>query len=118
LTFDLFQHSENTDLLYLESTKDNGVTWQPVPFSLRDGAQVVTTNGSYGGTASRDWWRASADLAGGIQQVRWRYKTDSLYFGRGVNVDGVRVMAGDRTILNGERHPELFTAAGWRPASR
>lgn len=118
LTFDLFQHSENTDLLYLESTKDNGVTWQPVPFSLRDGADVVTTNGSYGGTASRDWWRASADLAGGIQQVRWRYKTDSLYFGRGVNVDGVRVMAGDRTIVNGERHPELFTAAGWRPASR
>jgi CubicO group peptidase (beta-lactamase class C family) len=118
LTFDLFVHTEDTDRLYLESTSDGGATWQPVPFEVRDGDIVTTTPGTISGTSPREWRRASADLAGGVQQVRWRYRTDSLYFGRGVNVDGVRVMAGDRTILNGERNPELFTAVGWRLANR
>jgi CubicO group peptidase (beta-lactamase class C family) len=118
LRFDVFVHTENTDLLYLESTSDGGTTWQPVPFEVRRGSTTTGTNGSIGGTAVRQWGRATADLAAGVQQVRWRYKTDSLYFGRGVNVDGVRVMAGDRTILDGERYPDLFTAVGWRLTNR
>jgi hypothetical protein len=118
LRFDLFVHTENTDLLYLESTSDGGTTWQPVPFEVRHGSTTTGTNGSIGGTAVRQWGRATADLAAGVQQVRWRYRTDSLYFGRGVNVDGVSVMAGDRTILDGERHPDLFTAVGWQLANR
>ncbi len=114
LRFDLFVHSENTDLLWLESSSDGGATWQPVPFQVRRGSTTTDTNGSIGGTAVREWGRATADLAAGVQQVRWRYRTDSLYFGRGMNVDGIKVISGDQMVLNGELHPDLFTAVGWR----
>ncbi|WP_237706634.1 serine hydrolase domain-containing protein [Kribbella flavida] len=117
LAFDLFVDTEDTDLLYLESSTD-GVTWTKVPFSLVDRGSVVDTDGTISGSGDRHWHQASADLAGGDQTIRWRYASDALYQGRGVFVDGVKITDGHQVIFNGERSPEAFTASGWRLSRR
>lgn len=118
LSFDVFVNSESTDPLFLEATSDNGATWQPIPFDVRHGRTTTSTSGSISGTGLRQWGNAKAQLAAGVQQIRWRYTTDSLYFGRGVNVDDIRVRTGHRTVLDGERHPEVFTAVGFSASNR
>ncbi|MQA98384.1 MAG: serine hydrolase [Streptosporangiales bacterium] len=118
LSFDAFVDSEETDLLYLESSADGGATFTKVPFEVHDRGRVTRTDGSYAASGDRRWVRVRAALAPGAQTLRWRYTTDPLYAGRGVYVDGVRVTAGDTVLLNGEKHPDAFTAKGWRPATR
>jgi CubicO group peptidase (beta-lactamase class C family) len=118
LGFDLFVDTEETDLLYLESSPD-GVTWTKLPFEVRDRGTATPTDGTYAGTHGRRWVQASAMLAPGPQQLRWRLVTDPLYLGRGVYVDGVKVVADDdRMLLDGEQTPEAFIAVGWRLANR
>ncbi|WP_237771626.1 serine hydrolase domain-containing protein [Kribbella sp. ALI-6-A] len=117
LAFDLFVDTENTDRLYLESSTD-GTTWSKVPFTVSDRGAVVDTDGSVSGSGDRHWHQVSADLAGGDQTLRWRYTSDALYQGRGVYVDGVRITDGHQLLFDGERHPEAFTATGWRLSRR
>jgi hypothetical protein len=50
--------------------------------------------------------------------VRWRYTTDALYAGRGVFVDGVRVVGGRGVLLDSERRPDALVAQGWSVVSR
>ncbi len=118
LGFDLFMDSEQTDWLYLESSADGGTTWTKVPFEVRDRGAVTPTDGAFTTSGDRRWLQASATLPAGPQQLRWRYTTDSLYVGRGVFVDGVKVIAGDQLLLDGERNPSVFVANGWRLANR
>jgi CubicO group peptidase (beta-lactamase class C family) len=81
------------DLATLERSTDGGGSWQPVPLQL-DG---TSSDGTVSGYQGRRWVDASADLPGatGETLLRWRYRTDTRYGGRGVYVDGVRVT--DRT---------------------
>ena len=116
--FDLFVDSEQTDWLYLETSADGGTTWTKVPFDVRDRGEVTPTDGAFTTSGDRRWLQASAALPAGPQQLRWRYTTDSLYVGRGVFVDGVKVIAGDQLLLDGERNPSVFVANGWRLANR
>jgi CubicO group peptidase (beta-lactamase class C family) len=118
LSFGLFVDSEETDLLYLERSTDGGQTWQRLPFDVRDRGEVTRTDGSYTDSGDRRWVDARASLPPGDQLLRWRYTTDPLYAGRGVYVDGVRVVSGDTVVLDGEATPETFTANGWTLAER
>jgi CubicO group peptidase (beta-lactamase class C family) len=118
LSFSLFVDSEETDLFYLERSTDGGQTWERLPFDVRDRDDVTPTDGSYTDSGDRRWVEARASLPAGDQQLRWRYTTDPLYVGRGVYVDGVRVVSGDSVVLDGEATPEVFTANGWALADR
>jgi CubicO group peptidase (beta-lactamase class C family) len=117
LSFDLFVDTESTDRLYLESSAD-GTTWTRVPFTVTDRGSVTETNGSISGSGDRHWHQAAAQLGAGEQTIRWRYTSDPLYSGRGVYVDGVRITSDHRVLLDGERTPDSFVAAGWRLSSR
>jgi hypothetical protein len=117
LAFDLFVDTEDTDLLYLETSAD-GSTWTKVPFSVRDRGAVTDTDGSISGSGDRHWHQVTAELGAGDQTIRWRYTSDPLYQGRGVYVDGVKITAGNGVLLDGERAPESFTATGWRLSRR
>jgi CubicO group peptidase (beta-lactamase class C family) len=117
LAFDLFVDTEDTDLLYLESSAD-GTTWTKVPFTVQDRGTVIDTDGTISGSGDRHWHQVFADLAPGDQTVRWRYTSDPLYQGRGVYVDGVKITSGDQMVFDGERTPESFVASGWRLSRR
>jgi CubicO group peptidase (beta-lactamase class C family) len=117
LTFDLFVDTEDTDLLYLETSTD-GTTWTKVPFTVLDRGSVIDTDGTISGSGDRHWHQVFADLAPGDQTIRWRYTSDPLYQGRGVYVDGVKITSGDGLLLDGERTPESFAASGWRLSRR
>lgn len=122
LSFDVFVDTEITDVLVLEASSDGGTSWQPVPFTTRDRHQIVQRGGTLAGSGHRTWWQADADLtrtdaAAGRLLLRWRFTTDATNLGRGVYVDGVKVVA--RTggvVLDGERRPDVFTATGWAAA--
>jgi CubicO group peptidase (beta-lactamase class C family) len=117
LSFDLFVDTEDSDLLYLESSVD-GTTWTKVPFTVRDRGSVIDTDGSISGSGDRHWHQVSAALAGGDQTLRWRYTSDPLYQGRGIYVDGVKISSGRQVLFDGERTPESFAASGWRLSRR
>jgi CubicO group peptidase (beta-lactamase class C family) len=117
LAFDLFVDTEDTDLLYLETSAD-GTTWTKVPFTVRDRGAVVDHDGSISGSGDRHWHQVTAELGTGEQTIRWRYTSDPLYQGRGVYVDGVKITSGSGELLDGERTPESFTATGWRLSRR
>lgn len=116
LSFDLFYDTEPaSDFLYLEGSTDGGTTWQPVPFSLTGRGSAPGSFTSVSGYDGRAWERATASLAGltGAVTLRWRYTTDTLYHGRGVYVDGVKVSAGGATAFDGERTPGALLPVGW-----
>jgi CubicO group peptidase (beta-lactamase class C family) len=115
LTFHLWYDTEETDYGYLEASSDGGTTWQPVPLTLRVGADSWRSDGSFAGFEGRQWRHASATLPGGTTDLRWRYRTDPLYLGRGVYLDGVHVV-GPEGLLFDDNRPEdatRFQPTGW-----
>jgi CubicO group peptidase (beta-lactamase class C family) len=118
LGFDLFLDTEETDLLTLERSTDGGATWAPQPFETRDRGETGTSDGVVSGSGDRRWVQAQADLAPGSQQLRWRYKTDGSYLGRGVYVDDILVAARGGALLDGEKTPEALVADGWTLTTR
>jgi len=124
LIFDLFLDTDPTDVLALESSTDGGGTWAAVAFDVRGDGEGFRSDGTVSAGGHRTWWRADAQVPGpgtpdGEVLVRWRYTTDASYAGRGVLIDGVRVVArGAGVVLDGEREPDRFDADGWRQVSR
>ncbi len=118
LGFDLFVDTEETDVLTLETSADDGATWAPLPFALRERGSETTTDGTVSGYHERRWAQARAELPAGDLLVRWRMTTDAQYLGRGVLVDGVRATAGHRVLLDGERRPSAFDPRGWSVVHR
>ncbi|MBX6355820.1 MAG: serine hydrolase [Micromonosporaceae bacterium] len=115
LSFDLWYDTEETDIGTLEVSADGGQTWQPLPFSLRSGAYTWDSDGAFSGYAGRRWAKASAQLPGGTTHLRWRYTTDPLYQGRGIYVDGVRVVGRNGLLFDDSRPRDaaLFQPDGW-----
>lgn len=110
----------SSDALFLEASADDGATWQPVPFTTARRGQrpVERPSGSVTGYSGRVWHRLDADLAawrGAPVRVRWRCTTDTLYVGRGVYVDGMRVTDGHRTVFDERRSADSarVVATGW-----
>ncbi|GIH17843.1 serine hydrolase [Rugosimonospora africana] len=115
LTFDLWYDTESTDIGRLEASGDGGTTWQPVPLTLRAGADVWQTGGSFSGFEGRQWLTAAATVPGGTTQLRWRYTTDPLYEGRGVYLDAVRVTGPHGPLFDDGRPKDaaLVQLDGW-----
>lgn len=122
LRFDVFADNEPTDTFTLESSGDDGVTWEPLPWSVTtqtpDGSRTVATDGSWNNQGERAWGEARATLPSEAHLIRWRYTTDSNTRGRGVFVDDVRIMDGDQVVFDGERRPQGFIADGFVPVRR
>ncbi|MEJ5946695.1 serine hydrolase domain-containing protein [Pseudokineococcus basanitobsidens] len=127
LSFAALVDVESTDPLVVESSADGGTTWRPVPLRARTApgqgvAGVVTSapDGVLAAHGHRTWWDVTGRLPAGPADdrdgdllVRWRYTTDSLYQGRGVVVDDVRVQARGEVLLDAEADPAALTADGW-----
>jgi CubicO group peptidase (beta-lactamase class C family) len=118
LSFDLWYDTEETDFGAVEASSDGGATWQLVPLTLHAGPDQWTNDGSFSGFEGRQWLHTTAQLPGGTTDVRWRLSTDPLYEGRGMYVDGVRVLSPDGVLFDGERPGDAgrFQAHGWTVA--
>ncbi|MGW6057723.1 serine hydrolase [Streptomyces sp. NPDC055189] len=113
-----------SDQLRLESSRDDGATWQPVPFTTqhRGSDPRRHPDGTASGWSGRVWHRLTADLSelrGGQVRLRWRYATDQLYVGRGAYADGLRVEDGGRTAFDEARPADAarIEAVGWAPSA-
>jgi CubicO group peptidase (beta-lactamase class C family) len=114
--FKTFVNTESTDLVRLESSSDDGVTWQPVTLHVTGTGAPADGVTALSGQDVRAWWRVYAELpeaASGLR-LRWRYTTDSSYEGRGVNLSGLRVHQGSHVLLDGDKPDAPLTSAGWQ----
>ncbi|GGX10325.1 serine hydrolase [Streptomyces chryseus] len=109
-----------SDRLFLEASADAGAPWQAVPFTTVRKGQEPRSHpaGEVTGWSGRVWHRLDADLSqwrGQEVRLRWRYRTDALYVGRGAYVDGLRVDDGRRTLFDEARPGDAarIEAAGW-----
>ncbi|WP_338498438.1 serine hydrolase [Streptomyces sp. SJL17-4] len=102
------------DTAALEASADGGTTWRPVPFTT-DGSTDHPT-GTAGGWSGRVWHTVSAPLPVTDTLLRWRYTTDQRYVGRGVYVDGLRLLDGAGRPVFDEARPAdgaRIEANGW-----
>ncbi|MER5964728.1 serine hydrolase [Streptomyces sp. NPDC002057] len=102
------------DPVVLETSGDGGATWRPVPFTT-DGRTAHPT-GTVGGWSGRIWHTVTAALPGADALLRWRYTTDQRYVGRGVYVDGLRLLDGAGHRVFDETRPAdgaRIEANGW-----
>ncbi|MFD3336402.1 serine hydrolase [Streptomyces sp. NPDC058700] len=102
------------DATALEASADGGRTWRPVPFTT-DGRTEHPT-GTVGGWSGRVWHTVSAPLNRAEGLVRWRYTMDRRYVGRGVYVDGLRLLDGaGRPVFDAARPADeaRIEANGW-----
>lgn len=105
LDFALWYDTEaGYDEVVLESSVDDGRTWQPLAFTLDE---IAVSDGVLSGFGGRAWHRASA-VVPEMSRVRWHYTSDASSQGRGVYVDRVRL--GERR-LDGD-----LTGDGWAPS--
>ena len=75
-----------SDSVIVETSAD-GITWAPLPLTLRSVGHRFTTDGSLTGYGGRRWWQVTAALPAGTTALRWSYRTDVSAQGRGVYVD-------------------------------
>ena len=106
------------DALFLESSADDGATWQPLPFTTRHHGENPAEHpaGSVTGWSGRVWHRLGAALPEARRlTLRWRYATDRLYVGRGAYVDGLRVEAGGDVAFDEAQPADAarIEAVGW-----
>lgn len=104
----------HADPVALETSADGGTTWRPAPFTTDGGTEHPT--GTVGGWSGRGWHTVSAPLPGADSLLRWRYTTDQRYVGRGVYVDGLRLLdAAGRPVFDEARPADgaRIEANGW-----
>ncbi|MEW2517143.1 serine hydrolase domain-containing protein [Actinacidiphila alni] len=116
--FSAFVNTESTDLLSVESSTDGGTTWQPLPLRVTGSGAPAGSPTALSGQSVRAWWHVHAELppaAGTL--LRWRYTTDPVYEGRGVDLAGLSVTSGHHDLL---RSAGLTPSGAWRqlPAAR
>ncbi|MDO0924741.1 serine hydrolase domain-containing protein [Streptomyces sp. TG1A-8] len=114
--FTTFVNTEPTDRLVLEASTGDGGTWSAVPLRATGTGAPSGEVPALSGQAVRAWWKVHAEVpqAGGGVRLRWRYTTDHVYEGRGVNLAGIEVTDGSRILLDGDRPHAALTSDGWR----
>ncbi|SFB09616.1 CubicO group peptidase, beta-lactamase class C family [Amycolatopsis marina] len=117
VSFKAFVDSETTDPLALEISTGDG-EWQAVPVRATGPGAPSGDVDALSGTGHRQWWTVRAQLPQMAEfSLRWHYRTDTRYTGRGVYVDAVRVADRHGTLVDGERDPGSLVAHGWSPES-
>ncbi|MFI6346059.1 serine hydrolase [Streptomyces sp. NPDC050560] len=115
VAFDTFVNTEPTDLLTLEASTDDGTTWTPVKLHATGRGAPSGEVTSLSGQSVRAWWRVRAEVqgAGDGLRLRWKYTTDPVYEGRGVDLAGLRVTSGSTVLLDGDRPGAALSADGF-----
>ncbi|MFF5387938.1 serine hydrolase [Streptomyces sp. NPDC013012] len=113
----------DADAAFLEASRDGGTTWEPLPFVTARPAGEPSPHpaGTVGGWSGRVWHRLAAEVPEAARgsapvRLRWRYATDARYVGRGVYVDGMRVLDRAGRPLFDEARPAdgaRIEAVGW-----
>ncbi|SHN09255.1 serine hydrolase [Actinacidiphila paucisporea] len=98
--FAAFVNTESTDLLCLEDSTDGGATWHALPLTVTGQGAPPGTPASLSGQSVRAWWHAHAEIPqpAGVFQLRWRYTTDPVYEGRGVDLAHLSVTSAGRPV--------------------
>ncbi len=114
--FSTFVNTEPTDYVSLEASADGGSTWNALPMKVTGTGAPSGEVAALSGQAVRAWWRVHAELpqASDGLLLRWRYTTDAVYEGRGVNLTGLKVSDGSGVLLDSSRPDTALTAAGWQ----
>ncbi|MFI0986110.1 serine hydrolase [Streptomyces exfoliatus] len=115
----------SADAARLEASADGGATWEAVPFdTVRAGReQLPHPSGAVSGWSGRVWHRLTAEVperGTGPVRLRWRYTTDRRYVGRGVYVDGMRLLDAVGRPLFDEARPAdgaRIETVGWSPSA-
>ena len=112
--FALWYDSEASDIGSVEASAD-GETWEPVSLHLSTGRNRWETDGTFSGYSGRQWIDATADLPNRTRYVRWSYASDTLYQGRGIYVDKIKIRQGRRVVFNSARPADnaSLIADGW-----
>ncbi|SEG92348.1 CubicO group peptidase, beta-lactamase class C family [Actinacidiphila yanglinensis] len=110
--FSTFVNTESTDLLTVEDSTDGGATWQALPLTVTGEGAPPGTPTSLSGQAVRAWWHvhASVPQQAGAFRIRWRYTTDPVYEGRGVDLAHLSVTSGHPVPGSGD----LTATGGWK----
>lgn len=114
VSFHLWYDTEpKVDSGSLEASTDGGSNWAPVPLDLRAKGWRWSAGGTFDGYSGRQWLKASAEVAADTTHLRWRYRTDGAYQGRGVYVDGIRVTSGGHDAFDVRR----LVSDGWQESA-
>ncbi|MET8153664.1 serine hydrolase [Actinoplanes sp. NPDC049668] len=100
------------DRAALEWSAD-GVSWAPLPTTLRSGRERLAGDGTFTGFGGRHWWLATADVPAGTTALRLAYRTDAASQGRGVLLDRLRVFEPGALLVDGGT---TLAADGWNPS--
>ncbi|KQX49951.1 MULTISPECIES: serine hydrolase domain-containing protein [unclassified Streptomyces] len=109
------------DAVLLEASRDGGTTWEPLPFeTVRPGGEPEShPSGAVGGWSGRVWHRLTAEVPRPLAppvRLRLRYATVGRYVGRGVYVDGMRLLDAEGRVRFDEARPAdgaRVEAVGW-----
>jgi CubicO group peptidase (beta-lactamase class C family) len=114
--FTTFVNTESTDRLVMEASTDDGGTWHPVPLRATGPGAPTGEVSALSGQEVRAWWKVHAEVpqAGDGLRLRWRYTTDPVYEGRGVNLTGLEVTDGTRVLLDSNSPDTALAADGWQ----
>jgi hypothetical protein len=98
--FSTFVNTESTDLLAFEDSTDGGATWHALPLAVTGQGAPSGTPTSLSGQTVRAWWHVHAEIPqpAGAFQIRWRYTTDPVYEGRGVDLAHLSVTSGQHPV--------------------
>jgi CubicO group peptidase (beta-lactamase class C family) len=120
LDFRLWYDTEPTDICTVEATTaaaGDGADWHAVPLKLRvRGHSWSSDDGEFSGFSARRWLHAEGKLPAGVTGVRWRFVNDTEQQGRGIYVDDIRVLSGERPVFRSVRPRDnaLIKADGWK----
>lgn len=122
LSFRTWYHTEDGfDLGYVEVSTDNGLTWSRPSGTLSRAGREESSDGVLTGTTGGLWVDADYDLSGfqGPAILRFRYRTDSYYHGRGWYVDSVEIKDAHGVSFKDGGRSDVgdWVAAGWSLSS-
>ncbi|MGW1800674.1 serine hydrolase [Streptomyces sp. NPDC001984] len=114
--FTTFVNTESTDRVYLEASTDGGSTWNALPMKVTGTGAPSNEVTSLSGQAVRAWWHVHAEVPAASDglQLRWRYTTDPVYEGRGVNLTGLTVTDASGVLLDSGDPGVALNAVGWQ----
>ncbi|GAB3660733.1 serine hydrolase domain-containing protein [Glycomyces tarimensis] len=117
IEFALWYDTESSDVATLEASAD-GETWSSVGLELCSDEHRWQSDGTFSGFSGRQWIDAKGELPSGTSCVRWSYRSDPSYQGRGVYIDKIRVRDGWKVVFNSSRpHDESrIEPQGWAPS--
>lgn len=98
--FSAFVNTESTDRLFVEESTDGGSTWNALALTVTGRGAPSGTPASLSGQDVRAWWHAHAQVPrpSGAFQIRWRYTTDPVYEGRGVDLARLSVTSAHHLV--------------------